>query len=420
MLSKDMFVLFLIMSGLNLAQAQEAVGSTVAPAPPPAAVVEQETPVSPPTPSVQLADKVEVGMESVVLLLTGPAWCTGVLIDDEGTVATAYHCVASGQKTEVRTRSGDEFVGRTIAADPKNDIALIKVEGLSEVISPMGIRETDPRQGDTVYGLGHPFAPASGRTLAMEGMLQWSVTAGIVSAVGPRLIQTDTALNPGNSGGPVVDEDGLIVGIASRKLSGDNVAFLSSSSNLLVLKRSMVKPALLGGQFTLGLSSVAPADPNGAASLSLGVGAIVRDRLMVQGNLGLGADGRTLALEQGHSWYPSFELTTAVRQRFGRGTWSTAMDVGGGLMGTNGWFSSYDETDHTWTIVPGIGEVTPQVFGRLSLGGVGIRMIYLPVGRGGISSDPAAAAIRKAENREGEPHYLLSLDIDVPGVFATF
>ena len=201
------------MFGLGLAQADDPSAAPV-PKDEPPVVVNLEPPPSEPSKGPQaLADSVEVWMESVVLLLTGPAWCTGVLVDDKGTVATAYHCVASGQKTAVRTRSGDEFIGKTVAADPKNDIALISVEGISEVISPMAIRTTDPRQGDQVYGLGHPFAPASGRTLAMEGMLQWSVTAGIVSAVGPRLIQTDTALNPGNSGGPVVDEDGLIVGI---------------------------------------------------------------------------------------------------------------------------------------------------------------------------------------------------------------
>jgi hypothetical protein len=152
----------------------------------------------------------------------------------------------------------------------------------------------------------------------------------------------------------------------------------------------------------------------------LGVSAIIRDRLVVHGGLGIGAEGRTLALEQGYSWFPSFELTAAARQRFGRGTWSTAFDVGGGLMGTNGWFSSYDDTDHTWIIDPGTGEVTPEVFGRLSLAGVGLRLIYLPVGRGGIVSDALAADRRKAENREGDPHYLLALDIDLPGVFATF
>ena len=84
-------------------------------------------------------------------------------------------------------------------------------------------------------------------------MLQWSVSAGIVSNVGPRLIQTDAALNPGNSGGPAVDSEGRVIGIVSRKLSGDNVAFLSSVDNLHKLIQEPSKPALLGGQFSIRL-----------------------------------------------------------------------------------------------------------------------------------------------------------------------
>ena len=123
----------------------------------------------------------------------------------------------------------------------------------------------------------------------MEGMLRWSVTAGIVSAVGPRLIQTETALNPGNSGGPVVDEEGRIVGIASRKLSGDNVAFLSASSNLLRLQESKWKPSILGGQFTFGLTSISPAEANAVSSLALVVGMVFRDRLVLKAHLAVRA-----------------------------------------------------------------------------------------------------------------------------------
>ena len=81
-----------------------------------------------------LPDRVEQWMEHVVLLLTGPAWCTGVVIDDQGTVATAYHCVASGLRTEVRTRKGGYHVGKMIAADPKNDVALLSVPELGSSI----------------------------------------------------------------------------------------------------------------------------------------------------------------------------------------------------------------------------------------------------------------------------------------------
>ena len=368
-----------------------------------------------------LPDRVEQWMEQVVLLLTGPAWCTGVVIDDVGTVATAYHCVASGLRTEIRTRDGGYYVGKMIAADPRNDVALVSAPELGGILKGMPIREDAPRQGESVYGLGHPFAPAAGRTLAMEGMLQWSVTAGIVSAVGPRLIQTDTALNPGNSGGPVVDKEGRIIGIASRKLSGDNVAFLSAASNLLELQESKWKPSLLGGQFTFGISSIAPAELHSSSTLAIMLGMVFRDRVVIQGALGGGQSARSYAMEQGWAWAPTAELIMAVRQRFGRGTWSSAFDLGGGLLSSNTWVSQYDDQEHTWTFLQQPAEVGLEVFGRFHIGGLGLRYVVMPQGRGGISSDQTAASLRAAEGRdENAPTYLLALDIDLPGVFATF
>ena len=368
-----------------------------------------------------LPDRVEQWMEHVVLLLTGPAWCTGVVIDDQGTVATAYHCVASGLRTEVRTRKGGYHVGKMIAADPKNDVALLSVPELGSFMKGMPIREDPPRQGESVYGLGHPFAPAAGRTMAMEGMLQWSVTAGIVSAVGPRLIQTDTALNPGNSGGPVVDEEGRIIGIASRKLSGDNVAFLSASSNLIRLQESKWKPSLLGGQFTFGVTSISPAEANAVSSLAFVIGMVFRDRLVLQGALGGSRAARGYAMEQGWAWAPTSEFLVAVRQRFGRGTWSSALDLGAGLLSTTSWASEFDDVEHTWTFSQSPAETGLEVFGRFHIGGLGLRYIVMPAGRANVLSEPSAKALRRASGRaETEPSYLLALDIDLPGVFATF
>ncbi len=368
-----------------------------------------------------LPDRVQDWMDHVVLLLTGPAWCTGVVVDDVGTVATAYHCVASGLRTEVRTRKGGHYIGKMTAADPKNDVALVSVPELGSFMKGMPIRKDEPRQGESVYGLGHPFAPAAGRTLAMEGMLQWSVTAGIVSAVGPRLIQTDTALNPGNSGGPVVDEEGRIVGIASRKLSGDNVAFLSASSNLVALQKSRWKPAVLGGQFTFGLSSIAPAEANSVPALAVVLGAVFRDRLVMQFALGGGRAARSYAMERQWAWAPTSELTAALRQRFGRGTWSAAFDIGAGVLSSNTWISEFNAEDHTWIFEQRPAETGLEVFGRFHLGGIGVRYVVMPNGRASLASDVEAMKQRRQSGRsETAPTYLLALDIDLPGVFATF
>ncbi len=367
-----------------------------------------------------LPDDIDQWMESVVLLLTGPAWCTGAVIDDDGTVATAYHCVASGLKVEVRTRGGDQYFGRMVSADPDNDIALLRIPELAGAVPALTLREDAPRQGETIYGLGHPFAPVSGRTLAMEGMLQWSVSAGIVSNVGPRLIQTDAALNPGNSGGPALDRSGRVVGIASRKLSGDNVAFLSSVTNLHTLIRDEVPPAWFGGQIQFGLGSMAPVVVGASQTLALRVGGIVRDRFLLEGSYSISGSARAMAMERGHAWAPTAELTLGVRQRLGRGNFSTAIDAGGGLMQTREWYAAFDGSEATpWTIVPATEALTPVAYVRVGLGGIGLRLIGLPNGLGALIGAGPPAGFDGVQT-DDVPLYVVSLDLDVPGVISTF
>jgi len=379
-------------------------------------------------PEQSVPDRIEVWMDSVVLLVTGPSWCSGVVIDDKGTVATAYHCIASGQRTEVRLRGGDTAMGQTVAAVPDDDLALLAVPDLAGVVVPLELRADNPRQGERVYGLGHPFAPVAIREPDMEGTLLWSVTEGIVSAVGERLIQTDTALNPGNSGGPVVDAQGRIIGITSRKLSGDNVAFLASIKQLHSMIESPVKPSVLGGQFEVGLSSMTVGDVYAAPVLELTAGAVFRDRVALRGALGLGTEARALALERGSSWAPTWEVDAALRQRFGRGLWSTAIELGGGLMGTDGYTSEFDAVSGTWSLRGGMPEVSPTVTGRVHSGGLGLRVSVLPGGRGALLANAdAQQAARDAKANgngfglgPGDQVWLFAIELGLPGVVATF
>ncbi len=344
-----------------------------------------------------LPDRVERWMESVVLLVTGPGWCSGVVIDDQGTVATAYHCVASGLRSEVHTESGDRFMGRTIAARPRDDIALIRVPGLAGRAQPLSLREDSPRRGETVYGLGHPFAPYADRTDAMKGMLTWSVTRGIVSNVGPRLLQTDAALNPGNSGGPVVDDEGRIVGITSRKLSGDNVAFLSTAKNLQALVDSGQKPSPIGGTLGLGVSLVMPQD-EAAAGLGIGLSTTIRDRLVLGGELFLNGATEADAAYVGEVWSPMWMLSGGVRQTLGRGHFHSAIELGAGLVGSQTLSrGDYLEGERRWTMAVERG-TEPAAYARFSFGGAGVRMVVLP-------TRPSAL---------GGASYLVALDIGLP------
>ena len=261
---------------------------------------------------------VDQWLDSVVLLVTGPAWCSGVLIDDQGTVATAYHCVSSGLRPRVETRDGEQFIGRSIAWNQSDDLALVSVPELAGRPA-LSIRQSPIQQGTRLVGLGHPFAPAADKKPRMQGLLQWSVTEGIVSATSERLIQTDAALNPGNSGGPVVDLDGQIVGITSFKMGGDNVAFLASSLALLELVEDPQK-RLIGGNLGLHLGSLGGFVDHPVANIQLTAQAVVRERLVGSVGIAYPLRAHDYARQFGSSWALFGETSLAVRQRIGRGS----------------------------------------------------------------------------------------------------
>jgi len=350
-------------------------------------------------------DSIQLWLDSVVLIVTGPAFCSGVVIDDEGTVATAYHCVANGLRPEIHTRDGEVALGRTIAAKPRDDLALVSVPELAGKVPALSIHPSSPRQGESVWGLGHPFAPAAERTPAMSGMLLWSVTEGIVSAVGPQLVQTDAALNPGNSGGPILDAQGRIVGIASRKLGGDNVAFLASAERLRALVDEKKKPMLLGGQLDLGLALVQSTHAEMAASSLVVAQGVIRDRVVLGLGVSLGDGARGLAIERGVGEAVILEGTLAGRMRFGRGGWSTAVDLGAGAFGVAGFEAEFLPELGTWEVLPTYPRVVPGAVVRLSVAGLGIRWGVVPTDL----ADPLSAL-----------EYILSLDLMVPGTVVTF
>jgi len=348
-------------------------------------------------------DEIEGWLDSVVMLVTGPSWCTGVVIDDQGTVATAYHCVASGRRSEVSLRDGRSFTGRPIAADPDGDLALLSVPGLAGEVPPLPVRADLPRRGERLYGVGHPFAPNALRGGAMEGMLWWTVTEGIVSATGPMLIQTDAALNPGNSGGPSIDAEGRIVGIASRKLGGDGISFLSRGSRLAALAADPEPWTFWGGQWSVGTSLATLATADGAMSAEVLGQALLRDTLVLTVGAGLPVDARGRAAAVGSARYLGAEATAAVRGRVGRGVLSTALDAGGGAYLLPGYLRTettsgaqlvYRDTASPEHIVPG-------AFGRFSFGGAAIRaVVLLPSGE--------------------DPQLVIAADVDWPGVIKTF
>ena len=108
----------------------------------------------------------------------------------------------------------------------------------------------------------------------------------------------------------------------------------------------------------------------------------------------------------------------SLRQRFGRGNYSTTVDVGGGAMGTQEWLATFDgEKTPMWSIVRADEEAALSAFVRLGFSGIGIRLVSLPLGRGSLISAPSSESVRRSD---AEPVWLLALDLDVPGVVYAF
>jgi len=136
---------------------------------------------------------------------------SGFIISPDGYIMTNNHVVADADEIIVRLSDRSELEAKLIGADPRSDVALLKVEGKDLPVVRLG-KSDELKVGEWVLAIGSPFG------------FDHSVTAGIVSAKGRNLpsdsyvpfIQTDVAINPGNSGGPLFNLQGEVVGINSQ------------------------------------------------------------------------------------------------------------------------------------------------------------------------------------------------------------
>jgi S1-C subfamily serine protease len=141
---------------------------------------------------------------------------SGFVIDTAGHIVTNYHVVEGAREVQVNFSGDDRMDAKVVGSDPSTDIAVLQIAAQARALTPLPLGDSETvRVGDAVIAIGNPFS------------LERTVTAGIVSALQRRItapngfaidevIQTDAAINRGNSGGPLLNANGEVVGVNAQ------------------------------------------------------------------------------------------------------------------------------------------------------------------------------------------------------------
>jgi S1-C subfamily serine protease len=211
---------------------------------------------------------------------------SGFVYDADGHIVTNQHVVAGSSEISVSFWNGVELEAELVGADPSTDLAVLRVAAPAGLLSPLRLADSSGvRVGDAVLALGSPFG------------LEGTITAGIVSALHREMtapnnftitdtIQTDAAINHGNSGGPLLDARGRVIGvnaqIESESGGSDGVGFAIPSNTVRAITRQLiatgeVRHAYLGVQMTpvedgVAITRVLPGTPAEKAGLRAATG----------------------------------------------------------------------------------------------------------------------------------------------------
>jgi putative serine protease PepD len=221
---------------------------------------------------------------------TGTGW-----MYDETHIVTNQHVIDGANEVTIRFQDGREVQARVIGSDPSTDVAVLELNEGADAPAPLERGSTESLEvGDPVVAIGSPFG------------LEGSLTTGVVSGLGrtiqapdgfaiDNVVQTDAALNPGNSGGPLLDLNGRAVGmnaqIASASGSNSGIGYAIPIETV----QSVVEQLLADGEVEhayLGVQ-VADAENNGGARIVEVVqGGPADDAGVQQGDVVVGADGQ--------------------------------------------------------------------------------------------------------------------------------
>ena len=185
---------------------------------------------------------------------------TGWVYDTKGDLVTNYHVVQGASSVNVKFSDGSSYKGTIVGTDPDTDLAVVRVNAPAAKLVPLQLGDSDAAQlGDPVIAIGNPFG------------LDGTVTSGIVSQLNREItspnqtpiegaIQTDAAINHGNSGGPLLNLDGRVIGVTAQIQSdsgGNEGVGFAIPSNLV---RTIATQLIASGKAEHALLGIIPAN----------------------------------------------------------------------------------------------------------------------------------------------------------------
>jgi S1-C subfamily serine protease len=155
---------------------------------------------------------------------------SGAVLDREGHIITNYHVIDGAQKIDVTLSSISTYPATVVGGDKEYDIAVLKIDAPAAELFPISVGASDNlRVGQRVFAVGNPYGWEGTMTTGIISSLNRDLPSRVEGRTMKALIQTDAAMNPGNSGGPLLDSHGRMIGmcvaIATRTGSNTGIGF---------------------------------------------------------------------------------------------------------------------------------------------------------------------------------------------------
>jgi putative serine protease PepD len=229
---------------------------------------------------------------------TQQAQGSGFVYDNEGHVITNQHVVDGAQSIKVTFWNGKTYDATVVGTDPSTDVAVLHVDAPASVLEPLSFADSSKLEvGDGVVAIGSPFG------------LEQTVTSGIVSALHRQItapndfaiddaIQTDAAINHGNSGGPLLDMTGRVVGVTSQIESesggNDGVGFAVSSNTVQRIADALISNGSVAHAY-LGVATETSTSPAGATITTVRSGTPAAEAKLAAGDVVTAVDGEPVS-----------------------------------------------------------------------------------------------------------------------------